>query len=58
VAARRFTDLSVTDDELPAPRQVEATTRSLGTGTDTVELRSVARRAAPGEAGDGNTVAL
>ena len=31
VAARRFQDLSVTDDELPAPRQVESTSRSVGT---------------------------
>lgn len=54
VAARRFSDLSVTDDELPSPRQVEATTRSLGT----VELRSVDRRgAADDECGD-PTVAL
>ena len=58
VAARRFTDLSVTDDDLPAPRQVEASTRSLGTGNDTVELRPLARRAAPGEPGPGNSVAL
>jgi DNA recombination protein RmuC len=58
VAARRFTDLSVTDDELPAPRQVEATTRSLGTSTDRAELRPVPRRGAPEEPGPGHTVAL
>jgi DNA recombination protein RmuC len=32
VAARRFTDLSVVADDLASPRQVEATTRSVGTG--------------------------
>ena len=58
VAARRFSDLSVTDAELPTPRQVEATTRSLGTGTDPVELRPVVRRAAPEESGSGHNVAL
>jgi DNA recombination protein RmuC len=63
VSARRFKDLSVTDDELPAPRQVESTSRSLGT-TDgggrlgPVELRSVDRRGAPGADSPGNTVAL
>ena len=45
VAARRFHDLSVTDDELPTPRQVETATRSVAG----VELRSVDRRAASGE---------
>ncbi|GAB2876152.1 DNA recombination protein RmuC [Nocardioides pacificus] len=30
VTARRFQDLAVTDADLPSPRQVEATTRSLG----------------------------
>ena len=54
VAARRFTDLAVTDEELPCPRQVEATGRSLGTA----ELRSVVRRAAADDDADGNTVAL
>ncbi|GEP38055.1 hypothetical protein NPS01_17180 [Nocardioides psychrotolerans] len=44
VAARRFSDLSVTDDELPTPRAVE--------------LRAVARRVAPGESDQDHTVAL
>jgi DNA recombination protein RmuC len=44
VAARRFSDLSVTDDELPAPRAVE--------------LRAVDRRAAPDEPERDHTVAL
>ncbi len=64
VAARRFNDLSVTDDELPSPRQVESTTRSLGsldTGSldiGAVELRSVDRRAAPDPGSADHTVAL
>jgi len=69
VAARRFTELSVTDEELPTPRQVEATTRSLGdaaggpatvrTGTDLPRLGVHAdRRAAPDPEADGNSVAL
>ncbi|WP_193612179.1 DNA recombination protein RmuC [Nocardioides lijunqiniae] len=44
VAARRFSDLSVTDDELPVPRAVE--------------LRAVSRRGAPDEPGPDHTVAL
>lgn len=52
VAARRFNDLSVTDDELPSPRQVESTTRSSGA----VELRSVDRRAVPEEDRGENTL--
>ncbi|MCW2797504.1 MAG: rmuC [Nocardioides sp.] len=44
VAARRFNDLSVTDDELPTPRPVE--------------LRAVDRRAAPDEPDQDHTVAL
>jgi DNA recombination protein RmuC len=44
VAARRFTDLAVTDDELPAPRPVE--------------LRAVDRRAAPDSSEQDHTVAL
>ena len=44
VAARRFSDLSVTDDQLPAPRAVE--------------LRAVDRRAAPDEPERDHTVAL
>ncbi|WP_182526013.1 DNA recombination protein RmuC [Nocardioides dongkuii] len=44
VAARRFSDLGVTDDELPTPRAVE--------------LRAVDRRAAPDEPDAGHTVAL
>ena len=68
VAARRFQDLAVTDDELPAPRQVESTTRTLGSpelltgaaeaGSGAVELRPVHRRAAPGEGDETPTVAL
>jgi len=46
VTARRFTDLEVTDDDLPSPRQVEAGARSVSG----VELRAVDRRAASGEA--------
>jgi DNA recombination protein RmuC len=44
VAARRFTDLAVTDDELPAPRPVE--------------LRAVDRRAVPDSPEQDHTVAL
>ena len=58
VAARRFQDLSVTDDELPAPRQVESSTRSLGTGRGAVELHPVDRRAAREEGDAENSVAL
>jgi DNA recombination protein RmuC len=58
VAARRFQDLSVTDDELPPPRQVESSTRSLGTGRGAVELHPVNRRAAHGEGNAENSVAL
>lgn len=54
VSARRFGDLSVTDDELPAPRQVESTSRSVSSA----ELRVVDRRAAPGEEGADHTLAL
>ncbi len=54
VSARRFQDLSVTDEELPAPRQVEASARSLGT----VELRSVPRRGVDEPGGAENTVML
>lgn len=54
VSARRFTDLSVTGDELPSPRQVEATTRSISPPG----LRSVERRAADGEPDADHTVAL
>ncbi len=41
VSARRFSDLSVTDDPLPAPRQVETNSRSLGS---TVADVTTARR--------------
>lgn len=44
VAARRFSELSVVDDDLPSPRQVEAAARSVAP----VELRPVDRRAASG----------
>jgi DNA recombination protein RmuC len=54
VAARRFRDLSVTEDDLPGPAQVESTTRSVGSA----ELHVVDRRGADeGEGGD-HTVAL
>ncbi|GAB3780894.1 DNA recombination protein RmuC [Nocardioides ungokensis] len=65
VSARRFQDLSVTDDELPAPRQVESTTRSLGAlggpprSSDVARIDGRAdRRAAPEEEAGDNTVAL
>ena len=65
VSARRFQDLSVTDDELPAPRQVESTTRSLGTVAGSSHGSELARidgrpdrRAAPDEEAGDNTVAL
>jgi DNA recombination protein RmuC len=35
VSARRFAEMGVTDDALPAPRQVETTGRSLGTAQST-----------------------
>ncbi|MGZ4487166.1 MAG: DNA recombination protein RmuC [Nocardioides sp.] len=57
VAARRFQDLSVTDQELPGPRQVEATTRSLGR-LPHGDLRAVDRRGVPDEDGPSPTVAL
>lgn len=44
VAARRFSELSVVDDDLESPRQVEAAARSVAP----VELRPVDRRAASG----------
>jgi DNA recombination protein RmuC len=58
VAARRFQELSVTDDELTAPRQVESSTRSLDTGRGAVELHPVDRRAARGDGESGNSLAL
>ncbi|MCW2790928.1 MAG: hypothetical protein JWO76_26 [Nocardioides sp.] len=61
VSARRFKDLAVTDDELPTPRQVESTSRSVDVGDGPpgpVELRSVDRRGAPEADSPGNTVAL
>ena len=54
VAARRFGDLSVTDDGLPSPRQVESTPRSI----PPAERRGVDRRAAPDDEGEDHTVAL
>ena len=54
VSARRFNDLSVTDDELPSPRQVESTSRSISPQG----LHAVERRAASGEDGADHTVAL
>jgi DNA recombination protein RmuC len=54
VAARRFGDLSVTDEGLPSPRQVESTGRSVApTG-----LRAVDRRAVDEDGDDAPTVAL
>ena len=60
VAARRFNDLAVTDDALPAPRQVESTTRSVGRAgsADPVGLHAVDRRAARDDEDAGPTVAL
>ncbi|WP_372728339.1 DNA recombination protein RmuC, partial [Nocardioides sp.] len=58
VSARRFQDLSVTDDALPTPRQVESTTRSVSPADEPVELHSVVRRAAHDGDEDGHTVAL
>ena len=64
VAARRFNDLSVTDDELPSPRQVESTTRSLGSpelfaaDPEPVGLRSVVRRGAPDPERGANSVGM
>ena len=47
-------DLSVTDDPLPSPRQVESATRSVSPA----ELRVVERRGSPGEGDADHTVAL
>jgi len=65
VSARRFNDLSVTDQPLPAPRQVESTTRSLGRinpvdgpAEGPVELHALDRRAAPDQGDDSPTLAL
>ncbi|HEU4811796.1 MAG TPA: DNA recombination protein RmuC, partial [Nocardioides sp.] len=64
VAARRFNDLSVTDEELSSPRQVESTTRSLGSpelyaaDPEPVELHSVVRRAAPEPGRGANSVGM
>jgi DNA recombination protein RmuC len=68
VSARRFQELAVTEDDLPAPRQVEATSRSLGQPTTDpggqsgqvgpVGLHAVDRRAAPPDGGADSTVAL
>jgi DNA recombination protein RmuC len=54
VTARRFNDLSVTDDELPSPRQIESTSRSM----PPADLRVVERRVGAGEEGADHTVAL
>ena len=58
VAARRFNDLSVTDDELPAPRQVESTARSSVPTDGPVELRSVVRRGSADEDHQDHTLVL
>lgn len=58
VSGRRFADLSVTDDELPTPRQVESTARSISPSGSPSGLRSVERRAADDEPGADHTVAL
>ncbi|MFN8189344.1 MAG: DNA recombination protein RmuC [Nocardioidaceae bacterium] len=44
VSARRFTELGVTDDELPGPRQVEARARAVGPSIGPVSLLSTDRR--------------
>ncbi|WP_041546331.1 MULTISPECIES: DNA recombination protein RmuC [unclassified Nocardioides] len=54
VSGRRFADLSVTDEELPSPRQIDATARSISPSG----LRSVERRAADDDPGADHTVAL
>ena len=54
VSARRFGDLSVTTDELPAPRQIDAASRS----TSPQGLHAVERRAADGDDGPDHTLAL
>jgi DNA recombination protein RmuC len=54
VTARRFNDLSVTDEELPSPRQIDSTSRSISPS----ELRVVERRGSPDDAGADHTVAL
>lgn len=54
VSARRFRDLSVTEDDLPGPRQVEVLARA----SEPVPLRSADRRAAPERSDADNSVAL
>ena len=44
VSARRFSELGVTDDDLPAPRQLDAAARSLDTADSLLDL-DAARRA-------------
>ena len=50
VAARRFQELGVVDDDLPGPRQVEATGRAVAAPETPPGLHAVDRRAASGEA--------
>jgi DNA recombination protein RmuC len=54
VTARRFRDLSVTDEELPSPSQIETTTRSVPPS----ELHVVDRRAADDDEGGDHTVVV
>ncbi|MCB0906960.1 MAG: DNA recombination protein RmuC [Nocardioidaceae bacterium] len=54
VSARRFNELDVTSDELPAPRQVDARARSIGP----VQLHSTDRRGSDDPDDVANSVAL
>ncbi|MFN8194335.1 MAG: DNA recombination protein RmuC [Nocardioidaceae bacterium] len=54
VSARRFSELSVTDDELPAPRQVESLSRSVAS----LPLHGADRRGSHDEGGPDHSVAL
>lgn len=54
VSARRFNELDVTADELPAPRQVDARSRSIGP----VQLHSTDRRGSDNPDDAANSVAL
>lgn len=54
VSARRFAELSVTDDELPGPRQVESAARAV----EPLRLRVADRRGADDDVSDGPSVAL
>jgi DNA recombination protein RmuC len=54
VSARRFTELSMTDDELPSPRQVESLSRSVAS----IPLHVADRRGVHDETAPDNSVAL